>query len=107
MDGVTTPARQTRIHRISARMLLWLGERCITMAMAAGKSAGKPPRMTDKAFKPPAEAVIATIGNELPATGGGEVLRGPRTVFFGRRLDLDFGFMILLAMAAPVAFPHR
>ena len=34
------------------------------MAMAAGKSAGKPPRMTDKAFKPPTEAAMAMTGNE-------------------------------------------
>jgi hypothetical protein len=29
------------------------------MAMAAGKSAGNPPRMTDKAFRPPTEAAMA------------------------------------------------
>jgi hypothetical protein len=29
------------------------------MAMAAGKAAGKSPRITDKAFKPPAEAAMA------------------------------------------------
>ena len=29
------------------------------MAIAAGKSAGKPPRITDNAFKPPTEAAIA------------------------------------------------
>src|ERR1035441_4943858 len=45
-------------------MLLCSGERCITMAIAAGKSAGKPPRMTDKAFKPPTEAAMAMTGNE-------------------------------------------
>jgi hypothetical protein len=35
----------------------------ITMAMAAGKFAGKPPKMTDKAFKPPTEAAMAMTGN--------------------------------------------
>jgi hypothetical protein len=29
------------------------------MAIAAGKAAGKSPRITDKAFKPPAEAAMA------------------------------------------------
>jgi hypothetical protein len=32
---------------------------CITMVMAAGKYAGKPPSMTDKACKPPPEAAMA------------------------------------------------
>jgi hypothetical protein len=31
--------------------------------MAAGKFAGKPPKMTDKAFKPPTEAAMAMTGN--------------------------------------------
>jgi hypothetical protein len=44
-------------------MLLCSGARCITMAMAAGKFAGKPPKMTDKAFKPPTEAAMAMTGN--------------------------------------------
>jgi hypothetical protein len=33
------------------------------MAMAAGKSAGKPPRIVDKAFKPPTDAAMAMTGN--------------------------------------------
>ena len=37
------------------------------MAIAAGKSAGKPPRMADKACKPPTEAAIAMTGYELIA----------------------------------------
>ena len=31
------------------------------MVIAAGKSGGKPPRITDKAFKPPTEAAMAMI----------------------------------------------
>ena len=43
------------------------------MAMAAGKSAGRPPRITDKAFKPPTDAAIAMTGNGVPAvTHGGD-----------------------------------
>jgi hypothetical protein len=34
------------------------------MAMAAGKSAGRPFKMMDKAFKPPADAAMAMTGNE-------------------------------------------
>src|ERR1035437_3026192 len=34
------------------------------MARAAGKSAGKPPRMTDNASRQPTEAAMATTGNE-------------------------------------------
>ena len=33
------------------------------MAMSAGKFASKPPKMTDKAFKPPTEAAMAMTGN--------------------------------------------
>ena len=43
------------------------------MAMAAGKSAGKPPRMTDNAFKPPTDAAMAMTGNEPPAVNEGTV----------------------------------
>ncbi len=32
----------------------------MTLAMAAGKIAGKPPSMTDSAFNPPTDAAIAT-----------------------------------------------
>jgi hypothetical protein len=32
--------------------------------MAAGKSAGRPSNMMDKAFKPPADAAMAMTGNE-------------------------------------------
>ena len=67
------------------------------MAMAAGKSTGKPPRMTERAFKPPTDAAIAMTGNErladevvvsLPSTAG--------SIFF-RRVGLDLVFMIPLA----------
>jgi len=34
------------------------------MAMVAGKSAGKAPKMMDKAFKPPTDAAMAMTGNE-------------------------------------------
>src|SRR5450432_209562 len=83
-------ANRVRLFRISARMLLCSGERCITMAIEAGKFAGKPPKMTDKAFKPPTEAAMAmtgkarlvgVIGNSGRATGAG---------FFALRADVDF-----------------
>ena len=86
--------------------------------MAAGKSAGKPPRMTDNAFKPPTEAAMAMTGNETPASETGAVPprgissgkprpcfrrsipRGERTAlagFSGRRSGFDFVFMVMLA----------
>ena len=63
------------------------------MAMAAGKFAGKSPRMTDKAFKPPAEAAIAMTGN--PRLAGVRENSGRKTLtgLFNLRADLDFFFM--------------
>ena len=75
------------------------------MAMAAGKSAGKPPRITERAFKPPTDAAIAMTGNErlagevvvsLPSTAG--------SIFF-RRAGLDLVFMIPLATFPIVGKP--
>jgi hypothetical protein len=69
------------------------------MAMAAGKFAGKPPKMTDKAFKPPAEAAMAMTGNERPVGEAGMISRATWIVFFWRRLGLDFVFIIILRMS--------
>ena len=62
------------------------------MAMAAGKSAGKPLRMTDKAFKPPADAAMAMTGQEnfaVETRGTGRAAAG----VFVRRLSMDLRFM--------------
>jgi hypothetical protein len=60
-DGVITQANfaGARLLGLERARLVWSGETCITMAMAAGKSAGKSLRMMDKAFKPPTEAAMA------------------------------------------------
>ena len=74
------------------------------MVMAAGKSAGKPPRMTDKAFKPPTEAAMAMTGNERLAGEPGIVSRVAFGRFFCRRSGLDFAFMIFLARSSESGF---
>ena len=82
------------------------------MAMAAGKSAGKPPRMTDKALRPPAEAAMAMTGNESVAHDAGVVLRA---AFFERLFGFGFGFVFMKISAtsaekgrvAPPAKPPR
>jgi hypothetical protein len=72
------------------------------MAMAAGKSPGKPPRMTDNAFKPPTEAAMAMTGNARLADGtpisGRPILAG----FFGRRTGENFIFMVTWSIPAKV-----
>src|SRR5688572_14850130 len=73
-------------------MLLLSGERCITMAMAAGKLAGKPPRITDNAFKPPTEAAMAMTGYPRPTDEAGLAFRATRAGFSGRLPGLDFIF---------------
>src|ERR1039458_6190714 len=65
------------------------------MAMAAGKSAGKPPRMTDKAFKPPTEAAMAMTGHERLAGETGVFSRAALAGCFWLRSGLDFVFMII------------
>ena len=60
------------------------------MAIAAGKSAGKPPRMTDKAFKPPTEAAMAMTGSGPQAGEAGADGRAVPAVFFGRRFVAGF-----------------
>ncbi len=79
------------------------------MAMAAGKSAGKPPRMTDKAFKPPTEAAMAMTGNETLARETGVVSQAALAGFFCRRSGLDAVFMILLPTPAEAgsSAPYR
>src|ERR1035438_237162 len=79
------------------------------MAIAAGKSAGKPPRMTDKAFKPPTEAAMAMTGNERLAGETGIVSPAALAGSFCRRSGLDFVFMFLLATPAEaeISAPHR
>ena len=69
------------------------------MAMAAGKSAGKPPKMTDKAFKPPTDAAMAMTGNERLARAmdvfGRAALAGrPAPFFVGLRPIVAFCFFI-------------
>jgi hypothetical protein len=64
------------------------------MAMAAGKSAGKPPRMTVNAFNPPTEAAMAMTGNK-PFSGEPGMREPARTAvraaaFFDRRFILVF-----------------
>jgi hypothetical protein len=66
---------------------------CITMAIAAGKSAGKAPRMVDKAFKPPTDAAMAMTGNVWRPNTTGNSGRAPLARFFGRRADADIAFM--------------
>lgn len=67
--------------------------------MAAGKSAGNPPRMTDKAFKPPTEAAMAMtqragmhgeslINNHVPQFAG---LADRQNLFLSRRRRLGCG----------------
>jgi hypothetical protein len=68
------------------------------MAMAAGKSAGKAPRTTDKAFKPPSEAAMAMTGNPAAAKAGGrtgDVWPVARAVCFCRGSGVNFVFIIL------------
>ena len=67
------------------------------MVIAAGKSAGNPPRMTDKAFKPPTEAAMAMTGKEPPA--------GEAAGFADWRFDLDFVFIMMLATPAEAGSP--
>ena len=59
MPGFTS--RGVRRLRISAIKLGNLGERCCTMTIEAGKSAGKADKILLKALSPSAEAVSATI----------------------------------------------
>jgi hypothetical protein len=61
--------------------------------MEAGKFAGKPPRMTDNAFKPPAEAAMAMTGNSLLAGVRGNSGRANWAGFFSWYADVDFSFM--------------
>src|ERR1035437_10073194 len=86
--------------------LLWSGERCITMAMAAGKSAGKPPRMTDKAFKPPTEAAMAMTGDERLAGGVGCVPRWVGACFSFGGCCFVFRFNII-GRIYPFPFPKE
>jgi len=70
------------------------------MAIAAGKSAGKPPRMTDNAFKPPTEAAMA-IDGEGTAHGRAEASGGATLAgFFCPCAGGDFFFISLSAMPA-------
>src|SRR5438105_974280 len=50
--------------------LRWRGSRCWTTTSAAGKSAGSAPRTSVIAFRPPAEAAMATISNAGSAIAG-------------------------------------
>lgn len=63
------------------------------MAMAAGKFAGKPPKMTDKAFKPQTEAAMVMTGNARLAGLMGNSGRATWAGFFNRYVDVDFSFM--------------
>ena len=65
------------------------------MTIAAGKSGGKPPRITDNAFKPPTEAAMATTGNLRLAGKAGVVLPAVVVGFFVLGFDLDFVIMII------------
>ena len=72
----------------------------MTIVIAAGNFAGKPPRMTDKAFKPPTDAAMAMTGKDREV---GVVGRAPLAAVFCRGAGLDFVFAIRLATAVETA----
>ena len=73
------------------------------MAIAAGKSAGKSPRMTDKAFKPPTEVAMAMTGNVTFADEAAVVFRTAEAGLLCPRFDLGFDFIIHATTPAQTA----